>query len=74
MPTVSAAKALEELESPANTLIPTGLTGLDRVLQNQHGREDVEGGVLRGHVTEIYGPPGVGKTAFGYVDASFLKM
>lgn len=25
------------------------------------------GGVRRGVVTEIWGPPGVGKTSFGYV-------
>lgn len=65
MPTVSAAQALQELDSPANTLISTGLTNLDLVLQNRYKKDDAEGGILRGHVTEVYGPPGVGKTAFG---------
>ena len=65
MPTVSAAQALQELDSPATTLISTSLTNLDLVLQNKYGQKDAEGGISRGHVTEVYGPPGVGKTAFG---------
>lgn len=65
MRTVSAAQALEELDSPANTLISTGLKDLDLTLQNQRGKENGVGGLLRGHVTEVFGPPGVGKTAFG---------
>lgn len=69
MPTVSAAQALQDLNSPATRCISTGLWGLDRALQN---RELLEfsatcqhGGVSRGQVTEVYGPPGVGKTALG---------
>ena len=31
-------------------------------------------GISRGQVTEIYGPPGVGKTALAYVTDSFLVI
>jgi hypothetical protein len=69
MPTVSAAKALHDLNSPATRSISTGLRGLDCALQNREAppldAASQYGGVSRGQVTEVYGPPGVGKTAFG---------
>lgn len=45
---------------------------LDAILQNRDlstilPEEDFHGGVSKGKVTEIYGPPGVGKTSLGYV-------
>jgi hypothetical protein len=45
---------------------------MDCVLQNRDPLtvlegESFHGGVSRGKVTEVYGPPGVGKTALGYV-------
>lgn len=32
------------------------------------------GGIRRGQLAEIWGPPGVGKTAFGYVDLSLIAV
>ncbi|PMD47267.1 P-loop containing nucleoside triphosphate hydrolase protein [Hyaloscypha variabilis F] len=69
MPTVSAAQALQDLKSSPTRCISTGLSLLDAFLQNREVvSSDVEaqyGGVSRGKVTEVYGPPGVGKTALG---------
>ncbi|KAK2630440.1 hypothetical protein QTJ16_001260 [Diplocarpon rosae] len=71
MPTVSAAQALQDLRSSSKRCISTGLNSLDCCLQNKEPPfSDVEsafGGVSRGNVTEIYGPPGVGKTALWYL-------
>ncbi|KAH6607541.1 P-loop containing nucleoside triphosphate hydrolase protein [Trichoderma cornu-damae] len=51
------------------THISTGLDALDRALLGlgSAGSQDaaLQGGVKRGHVTEIWGPPGCGKTALG---------
>ncbi|PBP21038.1 hypothetical protein BUE80_DR008105 [Diplocarpon rosae] len=67
MPTVSAAQALQDLRSSSTRCISTGLHLLDCCLQNKEPPfsvvESAFGGVSRGNVTEIYGPPGVGKTA-----------
>ena len=63
LPTVSAAQALEDLNGDPSRHVSTGLQDLDRALlavADQSG-----GGVQRGQVTEIWGPPGVGKTALG---------
>jgi RecA/RadA recombinase len=68
MPTVSAAQALQDLKSSPTRCISTGLRLLDAVVQNREVLADGEplhGGVSRGKVTEIWGPPGIGKTAFG---------
>ncbi len=82
MPTVSAAEALDDLQSPngkdGKKKISTGLMGLDAALCGRRtllaeekpggGPGDAAvggGGVERGKVTEVYGPPGVGKTVFG---------
>jgi RecA/RadA recombinase len=69
MPTVSAAQALQDLKSSPIRCISTGLNLLDAFLQNREwissDVEPVYGGVSRGKVTEVYGPPGVGKTALG---------
>ncbi|KAK4199418.1 P-loop containing nucleoside triphosphate hydrolase protein [Triangularia verruculosa] len=55
LPTVSAAQALDDLEEGIqNHHISTGLAVLD-----------ASSGIQKGSVTEIWGPPGVGKTAFG---------
>jgi RecA/RadA recombinase len=71
MPTVSAAQALQDLNSSPTRCISTGLSRLDCILQNQEpsllDEDFVCGGVSRGKVTEVYGPPGVGKTTLGYV-------
>ncbi|KAI9054748.1 hypothetical protein LZ554_001898 [Drepanopeziza brunnea f. sp. 'monogermtubi'] len=67
MPTVSAAQAFQDLKSSPTRCISTGLFSLDCVLQNMDQAftnvDSAFGGVSRGKVTEIYGPPGVGKTA-----------
>lgn len=76
MPTVSAAQALQDLNSSPKRHISTSLRLLDAVLQNRepaaNDGEPFNGGVSRGKVTEIYGPPGVGKTALGLVIPSFI--
>ena len=69
MPTVSAVQALQDLNSLATQSISTGLPGLDCALQNREAlpldAASQYGGVSRGQVTEVYGPPGVGKTTVG---------
>ncbi|KAK0102950.1 hypothetical protein ONS95_000856 [Cadophora gregata] len=69
MPTVSAAQALQDLKTSPTRCISTGLELLDCMLQNRElvfsDLEALPGGISRGKVTEIYGPPGVGKTALG---------
>ncbi|TGO37470.1 hypothetical protein BHYA_0096g00090 [Botrytis hyacinthi] len=71
MPTVSAAQALQDLESSPTHCIPTGLANLDLGLQSKDplqastSADQNHGGIPRGKVTEIYGPPGVGKTTLG---------
>jgi len=67
LPTLSASKALENLTSAPKQVISTGLRNLDAVLQDLElgsSNDAAPGGLTRGRVTEIYGPPGVGKTAF----------
>jgi RecA/RadA recombinase len=75
MPTVSAAQALEDLKSPPTQCISTGVSLLDYALQNREPQlpetEPFYGGVSRGKVTEVYGPPGVGKTSLGLVKLQF---
>ena len=62
---MSAAQALQDLEGDDSRFIPTRLAALDASLSpGLHGLE--HGGIQKGHVTEIWGPPGAGKTAFGY--------
>ncbi|KAL2141288.1 hypothetical protein VTI28DRAFT_2623 [Corynascus sepedonium] len=64
LPTVSAAQALQDLEGDSSNVISTGLVALDAALS--FGLDGIEhSGVQKGHVTEIWGPPGAGKTAFG---------
>jgi RecA/RadA recombinase len=71
MPTISAAQALQDLNDPAARCISTGLRELDGALSGRDVStsgllaEEWVGGVERGKVTEVFGPPGVGKTGFG---------
>ncbi|TVY81779.1 hypothetical protein LSUE1_G005597 [Lachnellula suecica] len=78
MPTVSAAQALQDLKSSPTRCISTGLGLFDYALQNREPQwpetEPFYGGVSRGRVTEIYGPPGVGKTALGFVNFLILDF
>ncbi|RCI09425.1 hypothetical protein L249_3756 [Ophiocordyceps polyrhachis-furcata BCC 54312] len=62
LPTVAASQALEEFEKDP---LPTGLDRLDRALSSGH-----RGGFKRGQVTEVWGPPGAGKTAFAIQTAA----
>jgi RecA/RadA recombinase len=62
LPTISASEALQNASSRSSS-IPTGLPTLDSALQPNRSLTS-NGGLPCGSVTEIYGPPGVGKTAF----------
>lgn len=66
MPTLSASQALQNLSSESQRPISTGLSSLDAILQGKDiGSSDQNspsGGLSRGHLTEVYGPPGVGKS------------
>lgn len=68
LPTLSASQALQNLSSTPRKPISTGLQSLDAVLQGRDydslSQNDQFGGISRGELTEVYGPPGVGKTAF----------
>ncbi|KAF2261491.1 P-loop containing nucleoside triphosphate hydrolase protein [Lojkania enalia] len=66
LPTVSASQALQNIQQRGARAISTGLAQLNRILgpRGPPGRS-TEGGLVRGKVTEVYGPSGVGKTAFG---------
>ncbi|TGO45196.1 hypothetical protein BOTNAR_0690g00040 [Botryotinia narcissicola] len=71
MPTVSVAQALQDLGSSPTRCIPTGVANLDLALQSKDpmqvstSADQIHRGIPRGKVTEIYGPPGVGKTTLG---------
>ena len=63
---MSASQALQKLTSSRFRTISTGLDQLDAVLQG-HDADSTNppaaaGGLSRGEVAEVYGPPGVGKT------------
>lgn len=66
MPTLSASQALQNLSSGSRKPIPTGLKSLDAILQGKEpyssGQDALSGGLSRGQLTEIFGPPGVGKS------------
>ncbi|RMJ13091.1 hypothetical protein CDV36_007269 [Fusarium kuroshium] len=69
LPTVSASQALDELGADASNHVSTGLEDLDHALAGTVSVDSQDstpkGGVHRGQVTEIWGPPGTGKTALG---------
>ncbi|KAF4977589.1 hypothetical protein FZEAL_5903 [Fusarium zealandicum] len=69
LPTVSASQALDELRDDASNHISTGLEDLDQALYGAGSVDSQDsthrGGIHRGQVTEIWGPPGTGKTALG---------
>lgn len=79
MPTVSAAQALEALGEDASRHISTSLPDLDLVLAGGSSglhlldSQKEKGGIQRGQVTEFWGPPGVGKTSFGYVQCAVIE-
>lgn len=61
---MSAAQALDDLDDDPSRCVSTGLGALDGALAGT-GAAGAAAGVLRGQVTEIWGPPGAGKTAMG---------
>lgn len=63
LPTISGAEALQNAAISSKG-IPTGLPGLDTALL-PNNIPLATPGIQIGHVTEIFGPPGVGKTTFG---------
>ncbi|KAF1945018.1 P-loop containing nucleoside triphosphate hydrolase protein [Clathrospora elynae] len=66
LPTVSASQALQHLHARGARTVSTGIAQLDKVLcPPSLPGHDVAGGYMRGKVTEIFGPSGVGKTALG---------
>ncbi|KAF3767635.1 hypothetical protein M406DRAFT_41369 [Cryphonectria parasitica EP155] len=71
--TISAARALDERNDAVyvSPFVPTGLPDLDQaLLESSVSAPDgvgVKGGMARGQITELWGPPGVGKTALGVV-------
>lgn len=67
LPTVSASQALQ-IDKCQRRGIPTNLPSLDAHLRP--GSAPGSGGISRGQVTEVFGPPGVGKTAFALQVAS----
>ncbi|KAI1779632.1 P-loop containing nucleoside triphosphate hydrolase protein [Hypoxylon cercidicola] len=69
LPTVSAAQALEDLGADPRRFVSTSIESLDQSLNDVVGDTSSElprpGGLQKGQVVEIWGPPGSGKTAFG---------
>ncbi|XXG94289.1 hypothetical protein Hte_000543 [Hypoxylon texense] len=79
LPTVSAAQALEDLGTDPRRFVSTGIESLDQSLNDVIGDTNNElprpGGLQKGQVVEIWGPPGSGKTAFGIqLAASTLRQ
>lgn len=63
LPTVSGVEALQQASHNAKG-IPSGLPTLDGILLSNNGLSIATPGIRRGCVTEVFGPPGVGKTTF----------
>ncbi|KAK3939772.1 P-loop containing nucleoside triphosphate hydrolase protein [Diplogelasinospora grovesii] len=61
----SASQILEEIDNDGPAVISTGLATLDAALSASLDSVAEDSGIPRGHVTEIWGPPGAGKTSFG---------
>lgn len=68
LPTVSASQALQEIKIQAKKSISTGLKSLDQLFVPQHAQQSslACGGLPLGRLTEVYGPPGIGKTTFWF--------
>jgi hypothetical protein len=66
LPTVTGIEALQNATANSRG-IPTGLSALDAILVNNSNSKlsIATPGIQRGYVTEVFGPPGVGKTTFG---------
>lgn len=66
LPTVSASQALQQSTPTAAPPVPFGLNALDRFLAAGRIDGSSTGGIRRGQVVELYGPPGIGKTTLWY--------
>jgi hypothetical protein len=66
LPSISASEALRQLRDSGSRTIPTGLDELDVKLAGSGISSYGRGGIVRGQLTEIFGPPGCGKTALAY--------
>ncbi|EXJ57886.1 hypothetical protein A1O7_05309 [Cladophialophora yegresii CBS 114405] len=66
LPTVTGIEALQNTTANSRG-IPSGLPALDAILVNNgiNKLSSATPGIQRGYVTEVFGPPGVGKTTFG---------
>ncbi|KAM0277136.1 hypothetical protein ACHAQH_006030 [Verticillium albo-atrum] len=82
LPTVSAADALEDLDDATSRYVSTGLPDLNAALAPAPAACDDHrsaaaskraGGIPRGQVAEIWGPPGAGKTALGPTATTLSK-
>ncbi|KAJ5953519.1 hypothetical protein N7454_000415 [Penicillium verhagenii] len=69
---VAAFSASQSIDGSgfAKGSVPTGMVRLDRALDNTAAAQGRHGGLLRGQITEVYGPPGVGKTSLALTVAS----
>ncbi|KAI0848981.1 P-loop containing nucleoside triphosphate hydrolase protein [Daldinia vernicosa] len=69
LPTVSAAQALEDLGTDPQRFLPTNIEPLDQALNDVISESSSvvprPGGLQKGQVIEIWGPPGSGKTSLG---------
>ncbi|KAJ6021551.1 hypothetical protein N7540_007055 [Penicillium herquei] len=66
---ISASQSLNASEFSREP-VSTGLMRLDQALDGASQDLQRSGGILRGQVTEVFGPPGVGKTALALNIAS----
>ena len=67
---MSVGQALQNLDQGGGKWVSTGLSRLDLSLKgpslvNLALQNNSPGGFPKGQVTEIYGPPGAGKTTLG---------
>ncbi|KAG6009583.1 hypothetical protein E4U21_001950 [Claviceps maximensis] len=67
LPTVQASQVLNNLQDGESLYISTGLDDLNQALLSSSDKQTanafVQGGVKRGQITEIWGPPGTGRTS-----------
>jgi hypothetical protein len=66
LPSISASEVLRQLRDSGSRTIPTGLDGLDVKLVGTGISSYGRGGIVRGQLTEVFGPPGCGRTALAY--------